>query len=495
MKLKYTKPVETTGGKIRGYIENDGVAVFKGVPYAEPPVGELRWRPAKHYAYREGVRDCVEFGHSAWQNPLDDFSKLIWTEEFLITNRDYSEDCLTLNLWTAEGGKDMPVILYFYGGGFISGGSSCEIYDGTNFAKNGVIYITFNHREGVLAWLANKDLCAESEKGIAGNYMLSDAIVALEWIQNNIERFGGDPDNVTIWGQSAGASQVNLLSVSPVARHLFSRTLSMGYNSFIMNELKPIAEICKSGEQLERDFGGTLEKMREVPAAEYLPHFYGSVPAVDGYYTDGQFAECIKKGCGADKPFMMGMVAEDGMVIDSVRMLIRSADGEQYRARLKEFFPDTAGEIDKEYPIDETNIRGSLRPLARDLLLKGMLDFAKARSEASPGSVTYMYIFKHVMPGPLSSTFGAFHSFEVPYFNNHFSDLRKDYWTQIDYDLGVTTSAELISYAKTGKPASADFVKSDGSNLFIMDTDGSCNEVISAEKIAELDRLFGKTDL
>ena len=155
MEKKYTTPVETTGGKIRGYYQDDGVMVFKGVPYAEPPTGERRWKPAEHYAYRPGVRDCLEFGHSAWQNPLDDYSKMIWTEEFLITNRDYSEDCLTLNLWTKEGQKNMPVILYFYGGGFVSGGSSCEIYDGTVFANNGVIYISFNHREGVFGWSAN----------------------------------------------------------------------------------------------------------------------------------------------------------------------------------------------------------------------------------------------------------------------------------------------------------------------------------------------------
>ena len=491
MNINYTNPVETTGGRIRGYYQEDGIMVFKGVPYAEPPIGERRWRPAEHYAKREGVRDCVEFGHPAWQNPLDEYSKLIWTEEFLIRNRDYSEDCLTLNLWTRESGKNMPVILYFYGGGFVSGGSSCEIYDGTTFAKNGVIYITFDHREGVLAWHANDDLRKESDKGLAGNYMLSDAITVLEWIRNNIENFGGDPNNVTIWGQSAGASEVNLLSVSPVAKDLFARTVSMGYNSFAMNEWKTLDEVCEAGNELEKQFGGSPEKMREVPPQDFLPHFLGSVPAIDGYYVEGQFRECVEKGYGTEKPFILGMVDEDGQLLKVCRRIFACADINEFRKVMKEIFPRSAEAIEKKYFKDENNLKLGIRPMAKDYLLKGMLDFAGARTKADPDSVTYLYIFKHVMPGPNANRFGAFHSFEVPYFTNVFSDYRKEYWTERDRDLGVSTNAELMSFAKTGHPLSADFAKSDGENVYIIDTDRQYNEKLTEERIQELNTLFG----
>ena len=491
MEMQFTAPVETTGGKIRGYYQEDGVMVFKGVPYAEPPIGERRWKPAERYAYRDGIRDCIAYGHPAWQNPLDDFSKRIWTEEFLIRNRDYSEDCLTLNLWTRDGGKNMPVILYFYGGGFVSGGSSCEIYDGTSFAKNGVIYISFDHREGVLAWHANDDLRRESDRGLAGNYMLSDAIAALEWIRDNIEQFGGDPHNVTIWGQSAGASEVNLLSVSPIAEDLFARTLSMGYNSFVMREWKPLSELCETGGELEKTFGGSPEKMREVPPQDFLPYVSGSAPAIDGYYVDGQFSECVEKGYGSKKPFMLGMVDEDGQLMKVCRMIFACADIEQFRKLMKQLFPNSAEDIEKTYLTDANNIKKSIRPMAKDYLLKGMLDFARARTKADPDSVTYLYIFKHVMPGPDAELFGAFHSFEVPYFTTVFSDLRKEYWTDTDRALGVTANAELVNYAKTGRPLSPEFIRSDGGNFYIFDTDRQYNETLTKERIQELDRLFG----
>ena len=493
MYLKYTQPVETTGGKIRGYYQKDGLMVFKGVPYAEPPVGEKRWKPAEPYRRREGVKDCVAYAHSAWQNPLDEYSKQIWTQEFLIDNRDYSEDCLTLNLWVPEGQKGLPVILYFYGGCFVSGGSSCEIYDGTSCAENGVIYISFNHREGVFGWHANDDLRSESNKGLAGNYMLSDAIAALIWIRDNIERFGGDPGNVTIWGQSAGASEVNLLAVSPVAKDLFRRTLSMGYNSFAMKEWRKLEEICEEGNQLEREFGGSLAKMRAVSPEEYLPHFHDSAPAIDGYYTDGQFCECVRKGYGADKPFMMGVVAEDGQIMKICRQIFACADIAAFRALLKVLFPDSAEEIEKKYVADESNFKAAIRPMARDILLKGLLDFAQARSQAAPGSDTYLYMFRHVMPGPLSERYGAFHSFEVPYFTNHLSDLRKDYWTDTDRKMGEMMNAELVSYAKTGRPLSEAFKPSDGGNIYIIDSDRQFNEILSVERINELTRLFGQS--
>ena len=314
MSLKYTESFETTSGKIRGYYQDEEIMVFKGVPYAEAPVGDRRWKEAEKYAPREGILDCVEFGRSEWQEPLEGLLTLIWTEEFTIQNLNFSEDCLTLNIWAKEGKKKQPVIVYFYGGNFVSGGSACEIYDGTAFAKQDIVYVSFTHREGTLGWYASDELRAESDKGIAGNYMLSDAITVLEWVRDNIAAFGGDPDNVTLWGQSAGASQVALLSVSPLARNLFTKSLWSGINSYSNMLWRPLDQICEQGNALAKEFGGSLAKMREVPAGEFVPHYPGSCPAIDGYYVDRTFADYVDQGLAGDKPLLIGFVKQDWKV-------------------------------------------------------------------------------------------------------------------------------------------------------------------------------------
>ena len=489
MAKQFTMPFETTGGTIRGYYEEDGIMAFKGVPYAEPPVGDLRWKPAVKYAARPGVRDCVEYSASAWQNQLDSFSQRIWTPEFIITNKNFSEDCLTLNFWAPVGKTGMPVLLYFYGGGFVSGGSSCEIYDGKTFAKNGVIFMTFNHREGVLAWLGTDDLKKESDKGVAGNYMLSDAVAALEWIRDNIEAFGGDPNNITICGQSSGASEVNLLAVSPVAKDLFARTISMGYNTLQHNEWKTLDQAVKEGNEVESKFGGSLEAMRAVPPQDFLPYVKISAPAIDGYYVEDSFGACLERGAGAEKPFMMGCVYEDGKVTKWNRALHMCRDLDEYRKLLEADFPETAGEIEKKYAKDG-NYMATLKEFCRDMLIKGMLEFSLLR--AASGSQTYLYLFKHVMPGPESDLFGAYHSFEVPYVTNVFSDLRKDYWTDADRHLGLYMNELFSNFAKYGDPRCEGFEPARGNNLFIIDTNEQYDMVMPDGRFEELQYLFGK---
>lgn len=474
MEMRYTEPIQTKRGKIRGYYQDDRVMVFKGIPYAAPPVVEKRWKEAEPHPGWDGVKDCVSFGHSAPQNQMDEYSQMIWTKEFQIQNRDYSEDCLTLNIWTAAGGKDMPVVVYFYGGGYVSGGSSCEIYDGTELVKNGVIFVTFNHREGTLALLATKELSQSSETGRSGNYMLSDDIAVLRWVQENIRSFGGDPNRVTIWGQSSGAGQVNALAVSPVAKGLFSQVISMGYNNYeercFALPWMPLTKAYQKGEAFLSGLGCSLEEARKRPFADLLKLPHINAIQIDGYYLCSDFYEGINAGRAKDIPFMMGAVPGDAVMMPFIRALNRSTERDVLDRVLTQFFGEKgAEEISAAYDLPNRDAAEVIRELKDDIPLAAMLSFAKGRSGTGDGDKTYIYYFTHPMPGPHRQFFGAFHSCEVPYFLNYFSPLRKEYWTEEDYELGKAASAELVSFIKTGRPHSEGFLPSDGSSYYRID--------------------------
>ncbi|MCR4741059.1 MAG: carboxylesterase family protein [Lachnospiraceae bacterium] len=490
MNVKLTGSFETKRGMVRGYCQDEEVLVFKGIPYAAPPVGDLRWKEAVPHPEWDGVLDCVEFGNSAPQNPMDEVSQLVWTEEFQIQNRNFSEDCLTLNLWTKKDGKDMPVVVYFYGGGYVSGGSSCPIYDGTELVKNGIIYVTFNHREGTLALLAAEGLAEESESGKSGNYMLSDDILALKWVKENIRAFGGDPENVTIWGQSSGAGQVNALSVSPMAKGLFKQVISMGYNNYedyIFGKCwLDYSKACEQGQGILDSLGCDVEEARKKDFGEFLKLPQMGVIQIDGRYIPGDFKSSIKDGRMDGIPFMMGAVPGDTVVAVFVRSYSGSEDKAEFKAHAAKFFgEENAEKIFKAYDLENRTVKEAMGKLKEDLLLATMLSFAEGRKERGDADKTFVYYFVHPMPGPMMQRFGAFHSCEVPYFLNYFSPLRDEYWKEEDFALGRTASAELISFIKTGKPKDAGFTNSDGSNYFRIDA-GEMENMVMDEKIRDL---------
>jgi para-nitrobenzyl esterase len=219
---------EVIGGKIRGTNNNDGsVAIYKGIPFAAPPVGELRWRAPQPVKAWSGVLDCTKYSASPMQAKPAPFS--MWSEEFLIPAEPISEDCLYLNVWTGNKSKKnkQPVLVWIYGGGFSSGGSACPIYDGEAFAKQGVVFVSINYRVGVFGFFAHPDLDEPS-----GNFGLLDQIAALKWVKKNIASFGGDPEQVTIAGQSAGSMSVNALVASPLAAGLFNKAIAQSGGNF-----------------------------------------------------------------------------------------------------------------------------------------------------------------------------------------------------------------------------------------------------------------------
>ena len=214
-----TPHVRTLTGTLQGVATNEDVDVFRGIPYAQPPTGDLRWRPPQAPRPWEGIRDASAFSVSCPQPRFT--SEYVWRREDFAT----AEDCLYLNVWRPEGADNMPVMVWFHGGAHTAGQGHSKIFDGTTIAQNGAVLVSINYRLGALGFLAHPWLSDESDHASSGNYGLLDKIAALNWVRDNIAEFGGNPDNVTIFGQSAGSQSVCSLMASPLARGLFHKAI------------------------------------------------------------------------------------------------------------------------------------------------------------------------------------------------------------------------------------------------------------------------------
>ena len=417
--------VTVEGGQIKGYaVENDEeILSFKGIPYAAPPIGQNRWKRPQPVESWEGVKDCKEFGNSAMQGAQEVQEGSRDTEEFLVSNKNYSEDCLTLNVW-AKGGKtskNKPVLVYVHGGAWVAGGSSCEVYDGTSTAKEDVIFVSINYRLGIFGWFANDELIAEDEEGSAGNYGLMDIIKSLEWVRDNISAFGGDGNNITLMGQSAGSNLVQTVLTSPKAQGLIKNLVTNSYNSFnsVPASVEARANACKSF--------GSLSELRELSAQELMDKFLGNIGLVfatlgvcnDGVYVDKSFKEGLEAGRGSTVNVM------SGMVWDNEENLNNDA---QFAGKKVDIM--TTGEV----------------------LMADLTQIAKARVEGNASGKTYLFDFAHPLSGPDKEQFGAFHTADIPYFLNYRTPLRAEYWTDQDILMGQIASLYLTNFCKTGDP-------------------------------------------
>ncbi len=307
-------PVKITSGLLQG-VESDvvpGIAAFKGIPYAAPPVGNLRWKTPILPTKWQDVRKADHYGDSCLQ-PED---KIIGSKE----QQKMSEDCLYLNVWTKSktGSEKLPVMFWIHGGGCTTGSGSMPYYDGSRLAQKGVVLVTINYRLGPFGYFGHPALSAESEHKVSGNYGLLDQIFALEWVRDNIAAFGGDPGNVTIFGESAGAISVGCLLVSPLARGLFHRAiLESGSILGVTNTLKTLEE---QGETLAKSFGTTkpftASSLRAIPADEVLAKSSPAIglfgkgikyrPVIDGYVIPEYPMALFEKGKQAPVPMLIG---------------------------------------------------------------------------------------------------------------------------------------------------------------------------------------------
>lgn len=440
--------VKVEGGTISGAVNTTGdVQVFKGIPFAAPPVGALRWRAPRPVTPWTGVKSCTAFGPSPMQDTPEPFS--MWTEEFLIRKEPINEDCLYLNVWTsAKAATDKrPVLVWIYGGGFGSGGANAPIYDGEAMAKKGIIFVSMNYRVGIFGFFAHPELTKESGHGASGNYGLMDQIAALKWVQKNIAAFGGDPANVTIAGQSAGSMSVNALVASPLAKGLFHRAIGESGASFT-NENLSLAKAEEEGVKLMGTLkAASLKDLRAIPA-ETLQRSKtgGPSPIIDGYVLPQPIVDLFKAGRENKVDLLTGWNQDEGFLFGPAKT------AEDFKKEATQKYGDEAAAFLHYYPAGkDAEAAQSQQDFSRDMTF-GMQNYAWANMQAVQGSRIYVYRFVRKPPATGEYVkYGAFHTGEVPYAYDNLKFVDRP-WEAIDRTLATEMSTYWANFAATGDP-------------------------------------------
>jgi para-nitrobenzyl esterase len=450
--------VNAPAGAVEGRMEGK-MRVFKGIPYASPPVGLVRWKPPSPMPHWVGVRQATEFGPACFQ-PKSKLSSI-----YTANPMPMSEDCLTLNIWTLTGARNAPVFFWIHGGALTGGSSREPVYDGARLAGRGILVVSINYRLGVFGYLAHPELSSESPRGVSGNYGLLDQIQALEWVRGNISAFGGDPLNVTIAGESAGALSVMYLMAAPAARGLFAKAIAESAYMISTPELKqrsfgsPSAE--ESGTKLVAALHAeNIAALRAIdaatlteaaPAAGYAP--WGTV---DGHVLLRQLIDVFDKGEQAPVPLLAGFNSGE---IRSLRVLAPQppTTSAEYEARIRERYLDLADEFLRLYP--SANMEESILATTRDALY-GWTAQRLVRKQTALGQPSFLYYFDHGYPAADSAGLHGFHASELPYVFGTF-DATPPLWPKVPATAQETKlSAAIIGYwssfARTGRPQAAD---------------------------------------
>jgi para-nitrobenzyl esterase len=441
--------VKVEGGWITG-AEANGVRVFRGIPFAAPPVGVLRWRAPQPAAPWKGVRNCTQFGASPMQNKPAPF--LMWPAEYQIPEKPISEDCLYLNVWTpaAMAKERRAVLVYIYGGAFTGGGGNVPIYDGEAVAKKGVVYVTVNYRLGIFGFFAHSELTRESGHQASGNYGLMDQIAALKWIKANIAAFGGDPGNVTIAGQSAGSMSVNCLVASPLAKGLFIKAIGESGADF-SRDYVTLAHAEEEGQKIAQTVGAaSLDALRAIPAEDLQKNGQGTWrPVVDGYLLPESIVDIFLEGKENTVDLLTGWNQDEGFVFGPAKS---AAD---YKQDVTKQYGADAEEVLKYYPADNDSVAGvSQLYLSRDLTF-GRQNYVWAVMEGAQGPKVFVYRFVRKPPTAAGERkWGAFHTAEVPYAYDNIKFVKRPF-EPVDYNLSDEMSSYWVNFAKTGDPNGA----------------------------------------
>jgi para-nitrobenzyl esterase len=441
--------VKVEGGWISGG-EVGGVHVFKGIPFAAPPVGVLRWRAPQPAAPWNGVRDCTQFGPSPMQNKPAPF--LMWPAEYQIPEKPVSEDCLYLNVWTPAGTakERRAVLVYIYGGAFTGGGGNVPIYDGEAVARKGVVYVTINYRLGIFGFFACPELSRESGHRASGNYALMDQIAALKWIKANIAAFGGDPNNVTIAGQSAGSMSVNCLVASPLAKGLFGKAIGESGADF-SREYVTLAHAEEEGQKIAASLdSASLAALRAIPAEELQKRGQGTWrPVIDGYVLPGPIADIFLEKKENIVALLTGWNQDEGFVFGPAK------NAANYKQDIAKQYGADAEEVLKYYPADNDSLAAvSQLYLSRDMIF-GRQNYAWAVMTSAQGQKVFVYRFVRMPPTAAGErNWGAFHTAEVPYAYDNLKFVKRPF-EQVDYHLSDEMSSYWVNFAKTGDPNEA----------------------------------------
>ncbi len=442
-------------GAIRGTTE-EGVSVYRGIPYALAPKGERRWAPPVAVPDWEGERDARAFGPSCPQ-PEPRMASIYATELGPV-----DEDCLSLNVWAPEDARDAPVFVWIHGGSLTTGAGSQPMYDGAGMARDqGLVVVTINYRLGVLGYLAHPGLSAESGQGVSGNYGLMDQVLALKWVERNIAAFGGNPDNVTIAGESAGALSVVLLMTSPKAQGLFDKAIAQSAYMVTMAALKAEANGLPSAESVgadlaERMGGDDVDALRAMPAGKIVSLAgkagFFPFPVIDDVYLTDQMVATFDKGEQAPVPVLAGFNEGE---IRSLRFLLPPVPKQDvYETAVRNGYGDLAERFLELYPSD--SLESSMLATTRDAMY-GWTAERLAASQTSRGLPSFFYLFDHGYPAADRMGLHAFHAAEIPYIFGTVSEAVAP-WPEIpdtdqEHALSQMMMAYWASFAREGRPA------------------------------------------
>jgi para-nitrobenzyl esterase len=470
-------PIRIESGAVSGKQLDSGVRAYFGVPFAAPPVRDLRWREPQPVTSWQGVYLAVRKAPECIQNLRAHDINHYFGEEAT------SEDCLYANVWAprlevaasgSSASAKYPVVVWIYGGGFTIGSSAMANYDGEALARKGVVFVSFNYRLGVLGFLAHPELTAESPHHASGNYGFLDQVAALRWIHRNIAAFGGDPDNVTIMGQSAGSMSVFSLQASPLTAGLFQRAVGMSGGPGLGPEAPSLQEGERIGLQYQAALKVTsLAAMRLLPADRLLaiqnqciagcPDKFQARPIVDGYFLPTPGLQRFAAGLQHDVPLMLGFARDE-----SWNPLMKARTVEQFRQDAVALFGERSAEFLKLYkPGSDADVHQVAAQAVRDGgMATVMRSWARAQKRSGKADV-FFYVYSHAHPYVPGITFsdhdpataGAYHTSEVPYFLetqdalNLFRTTRN--WTPYDRELADEMSDCVVAFARTGNPSTA----------------------------------------
>ncbi|WP_420633219.1 carboxylesterase/lipase family protein [Candidatus Palauibacter sp.] len=448
--------VQTAAGNIEGVVEN-GIRVFRGIPFAAPPVGELRWKPPQPVEpWGRATLRANSFGPRCMQESFPAGSV------FRGPPAPTAEDCLYLSVWTGatDAEERRPVMVWIHGGALTRGSGSVGAYDGGALAALGAVVVTINYRLGPLGYLAHPLLTAESEHGASGNYGVLDQIAALEWVRDNIAAFGGDPDRVTIFGESAGSWSVNTLMATPLAAGLFHRAIGQSGGRFgPMMRLSDAPEEGRSAEEIGDAFIGalgaaTLEEMRAASATSVMAalatpagRLFRTAENVDGWVFPTDVTTAFSEGRHHNVPVLIGFNADEMTSLTGPNSVPTTLDA--WREWVAGRVGDDAERFESVYPVAE---EGELRDAymrSRGDALFGIQMRTWARASEAAGADAYLYYFTHEPPGRARAYLKSYHAAEIVY---AFGNVGPGEREAEDRRLARTMSSYWVNFAATGDP-------------------------------------------
>ncbi|AMR29184.1 carboxylesterase [Hymenobacter psoromatis] len=470
--------VQVAGGRLAGATAASGIHEFRGIPYAAPPVGKRRWQAPQPAAKWTNVRPATQFGPRAMQLPL--------FGDMNFRSNGVSEDCLYLNVWTGAktAQEKRPVLVYFYGGGFVAGDGSEPRYDGESLAQKGIVTVTVNYRLGVFGFLAHPELTKESPHHASGNYALLDQAAAIAWVRANIAAFGGDPQHITIGGESAGSYSVSAQLVSPLAKNLLVGAIAESGSLLGLQPLPTLAQGEQTGVGFAASLGATsLAALRALPAQQLLeasgkpgaPRFS---PIVDGYFLPRSPAEIFAAGQQAHVPLLVGWNSQESGAAGLLGPAAPTVAN--YQAAVQKLYGEQAADIQRLYPATTAaQAEQAATDLASDRFIAySTWKLADAQLQTG-GQPVYRYLYARPRPAmtpemgnatanlaggvtkgtgaatPASPAKGAVHSAEIEYALGNLPTNKVFAWTPDDYQVSKTMQGYFANFIKTGNPNGA----------------------------------------